>query len=1021
QVLVKEISAPGGEEVPEGLKGAVILNPDIENPDIENPDIENPDIENPDIENYEVHNPDIENPDIENPDIENTQVINPDIENPDIENNDIINPDIENPDIENPDIENLNIMNPDIENPTIMTPDIENGSLSDYTWRVKNIGNTASSYRFRMIAAGFEASDYPGFGFQLLIYRVYTSPVAANCTLKQTHHDELLANIVGPDIINPDIENPDIENPDIENPDIENATFWLAPGDEAYITLRVYDPNENDDVKFDFNETPIEGVTTAQSVNSQDEIAGKTVPPIASPYSNLTIYNSSLPNGETDTSYTAYLVALGGTPHYTWSYSGTLPPGVSFNGATGVLFGTPTTAGTFPFTAQVTDSANPPNTASENLQIVISPPCTVSTPDIPTGTATGGINVAYTFTTGGATDSQGHPVEYRLEWSPGQYTGWSSSSAISVTFTTTETYQIKAQARCQLHNSVTSPWSAAKKVTIYNSVSTIQGYLTYNANPVTNMPDASGKQAEIILTDETTYQRFPSTPTYDTSTGFYSIPNIPQGTYGFEVRIDAGAPSNGKHLPGDYDGITNNVSVPTGPTVVTQNLSVQKLLHLLAPIDNSIVQHWPGPVFDIFTSPLLMDWDVLSEAAFYRYRADKVDSSDYHVIWTTDYIDTTASQVSLTLTPNSSAPPDHYQFSLYAYNSSNLLVGKLMLEYVSGYGWDYRFRIAPGDITPPVVSSLTPAAGATDVAFAAPLSISFDENVMKGTGNIVIKKSANDAVFQTIDVTSGLVTIASDVVTISHDVLGAATGYYVQVEATCFDDLAGNSYGGISDTTTWSFTATDIPGLLAYYPFNANAADASGNGNDGTIQGSAPVFVPDRLGQANGALQFNGDNNYVDLPNESSFDLTTFTIVAIIKVQDFSRPNHIISKGPEFGNYTLRIDGGIDPFSGEAAYYHQTGTGNWSAPVSASVIAQNEFVHLAVTLNTSSYFGYMNGQQTYTGGGPPPPVLNNDLVTIGRAMLSSTPRYFLGVVDEIRIYNRVLSDNEIKALYNRDR
>jgi len=1027
RVNVEEISGQNGGPVSGGLKGYVVLNPDIENPDIENPD----------IENNELHNPDIENPDIENPDIENVNVLNPDIENPDIENPDIVNPDIENPDIENPDIENPDIenpgwLNPDIENPDIENPDIENGSIRDYTWKVANTGNTASAYAFKMISAGFKESQYPGFGFQLLIYRVHTSPAATSqatsCVLTLKHHDELMANIIKPIIFNPDIENPDIENPDIENPDIENATLWLAPGDKAYITLRVYDPNKNDNVKFDPAVTPITGVTTGQAVNSVNENDPNPTPPISSPITTLMIWNSSLPNGTLDTAYSVYLVALGGTPHYTWSKtSGSLPAGLSLNPDTGVISGTPTTAGTFNFTIQVVDSSTPtPQTATKAFSLLIPLPCSVSRPNSPTGTGTGGIGINYTFTASGSTDSEGHAVEYRLDWGDGTFSNWITTSSASHAWAAANPdpylspYEVKVQSRCHVHPSVVSAWSSAKKVSIFNAVSTISGTLKYNGNPITNMPDASGKEAVFWVLRDTNNWVVPISATYDKATGNYSIPNIPEGQYGMTATIDAAAPYDGNYYPGDYNGYVFGIIMPASPVPVTKDVDCQKLLHLVAPIDNAVAQHWPGPVYDAWPSPIVLEWGAIPGATIYRYRVDKYQSDPYLLIETGTQVDTAATQVSLGLP--ASGTNDHYQFELYAYSSTGSMVGKFMIVYTSGNGWDYRFRIVGGDGTPPQVTSFVPAAGATDAVFDAPLKITFDESVTKGTGNILVKKRADDAVFQTINVTSGLVTVASNVVTIGHDVLGAATGYYVQIEVTCFDDLAGNSYAGISDKTTWSFTTADVAGLLAYYPFNGSAADASGNGNEGTIRGSTPVFLPDWLGQANGALQFNGVDNYVDLPNESRFDLTAFTIVAIVKVQNFNQRNYIISKGQQFGNYTIMIHGPDDGNPGSVSYAHQTDGGNWSAGVSGSSIPLDQFVHLAAALDANSYFSYMNGQRITTSGPPTPPVLNDTLVTIGRATFISAPTGYLdGVVDEIRFYSRVLSDNEIKALYNKDR
>jgi hypothetical protein len=59
-----------------------------------------------------------------------------------------------------------------------------------------------------------------------------------------------------------------------------------------------------------------------------------------------------------------------------------------------------------------------------------------------------------------------------------------------------------------------------------------------------------------------------------------------------------------------------------------------------------------------------------------------------------------------------------------------------------------------------------------------------------------------------------------------------------------------------------------IDHLIAYYPFDGNAADMTGNGNNGTVFGAA--LTADRFGNPNSAYKFDGINDYIDLGNNPS-------------------------------------------------------------------------------------------------------------------------------------------------------
>lgn len=102
----------------------------------------------------------------------------------------------------------------------------------------------------------------------------------------------------------------------------------------------------------------------------------------------LTITTSSLPSGQVGLAYAATLSATGGTTPYTWSLaSGMLPSGLSLNGSTGTISGTPTAvASNIALTFKVTDSSSPAVTQSANLAITITPgTLTITTTVLPNG------------------------------------------------------------------------------------------------------------------------------------------------------------------------------------------------------------------------------------------------------------------------------------------------------------------------------------------------------------------------------------------------------------------------------------------------------------------------------------------------------------------------------------------------------------------------------------------------------------------------------------------------------------
>ncbi|KPA19280.1 hypothetical protein MHK_000504 [Candidatus Magnetomorum sp. HK-1] len=87
-------------------------------------------------------------------------------------------------------------------------------------------------------------------------------------------------------------------------------------------------------------------------------------------------------------------------------------------------------------------------------------------------------------------------------------------------------------------------------------------------------------------------------------------------------------------------------------------------------------------------------------------------------------------------------------------------------------------------------------------------------------------------------------------------------------------------------------------GLVAYYPFNGNANDESGNGNDGVVNGA--TLTIDRYGNNDSAYLFDGDNDYINVKDSSSLDISsTITISCWIKTKGSASYSGIINKVDE--------------------------------------------------------------------------------------------------------------------------
>jgi hypothetical protein len=201
------------------------------------------------------------------------------------------------------------------------------------------------------------------------------------------------------------------------------------------------------------------------------------------------------------------------------------------------------------------------------------------------------------------------------------------------------------------------------------------------------------------------------------------------------------------------------------------------------------------------------------------------------------------------------------------------------------------------------------------------------------------------------------------------------------------------------------------PGLVGWWRFDEGAgsiaADSSGNGNNGTVYGA--TWVTGKYGQA---LSFDGASNYVEIPSSAILAPTNITIEFWLKV---TNPSSSAYEG--FVCRNSRTNGlqvikewntGRILFEGWVGGTHYYVHSNY-------ILQGNVWTHVAVTATASGVWKiYVNGQfDSQTTGNILPQVAMP--LWIGRAAQGTTNPYLNGTIDEVRIYNHVLSATEIQA------
>jgi hypothetical protein len=214
---------------------------------------------------------------------------------------------------------------------------------------------------------------------------------------------------------------------------------------------------------------------------------------------------------------------------------------------------------------------------------------------------------------------------------------------------------------------------------------------------------------------------------------------------------------------------------------------------------------------------------------------------------------------------------------------------------------------------------------------------------------------------------------------------------------------------GLSSTVFAQFNPNDS--LVAYFPFNGNANDTSGNGYNATVYGAVPTF--DRFGNPNSAYEFDGVDDYIN--TFTSFDLQKRT------VSFWAKPNIINGTGINScgaiwqDNYDDDYGVILVNFRDNAVQLNGGGTTSYVEPN----ITANDWMHIALVRTTDSTKYYINNVLVGTGVAGDVNSITDpyDYLVIGTDR-NRDRRFFNGSIDDIRIYNRALSTSEIDSLYN---
>ena len=375
----------------------------------------------------------------------------------------------------------------------------------------------------------------------------------------------------------------------------------------------------------------------------------------------------------------------------------------------------------------------------------------------------------------------------------------------------------------------------------------------------------------------------------------------------------------------------------------------------------------------------------------------KVSGGDYALIGTTDADKTTFfdSGLSLGIT---------YTYRVYAYNA----VGSSLT-----YAYSLEIKTANVPILTTTLATLTIVGSASSGG-----------NITDNSGSDVTARgvvwSTNSS--PTIDLSTKTVDGGgSGVFTSAISGLTAGTTYYVRAYAT---NSAGTAYG---NQITFTESAVPSNGLVGYWPFNGNANDMSGSGNNGTVNGA--TLTTDRNGNANSAYNFDGVTNNIGLPIQQN-GVTAYSVSAWFKTSIggpiFSGRGSSSQVGLSLIVHNIGTAGNLDYGK---AHFRADGPFISVGKRTNNTYIDNQWHHFVGVYNgavgkiiSSQFSIYIDNllvaQTNDDNGNTLAPINNGTNLLIGAHQVFQNGGRFNGKIDDLGIWNRALTQAEITALYN---